>query len=75
MPSFKALAVSFPDLQNSGHVKQHNVALLWDKSLKTPFYNALEEEIAAGEPEGRRGICQKVYTGKVFKDLILPKSA
>ena len=23
---------------------------------------------------GRHGICQKVYTGKVFKDQILPKS-
>ena len=27
MPSFKALAVLFSDLQNSGYVKQHNVAL------------------------------------------------
>ena len=24
---------------------------------------------------GRHGICQKVYTGKVVKDQILPKSA
>ena len=27
VPSFKALAVSFPNFQNSGYVKQHNVAL------------------------------------------------
>ena len=27
VPSFKALAVLFPDFHNSGYVKQHNVAL------------------------------------------------
>ena len=27
------------------------------------------------ENEHRHGICHKVYTGKVFKDQILPKSA
>ena len=27
VPSFKALAVLFPDFQNLGYVKQHNVAL------------------------------------------------
>ena len=25
-------------------------------------------------PDSRHGICQKAYTGKVFKDQILPKS-
>ena len=33
----------------TGYGPQEN----WDKCLKTPFYNALEEEIAAGELEGR----------------------
>ena len=52
--AFELIVVEITVAQNvmrviTGYGPQEN----WDKHLKTPFYNALEEEIAAGELEGR----------------------
>ena len=52
--TFELIVVQITVAQNvmrviTGYGPQEN----WDKHSKNPFYNALEEEIAAGELEGR----------------------